>query len=104
MRVRLMAENMEALAGVTAESMADDAAANATKHGFERAAPGLVDTPYLALTADDGLASDTDTLTAAIRARGGTKVTAIHMATDHSWSDHRVALEAAIITWLQGLN
>jgi 5-enolpyruvylshikimate-3-phosphate synthase len=55
------------------------------------------------MTADDGLAKDTDTLAAAIRAAGGTKVTTVHAATDHTWDDHRIALEAAIITWLQEL-
>jgi hypothetical protein len=39
----------------------------------------------------------------AIEAKGGHKITAIHVATDHGWSDHRIALESAIITWLNGL-
>jgi hypothetical protein len=39
----------------------------------------------------------------AIAAAGGGKVTAIHAATDHSWSDHRVFLESTIINWLAGL-
>jgi hypothetical protein len=32
------------------------------------------------------------------------KVTAMHVDTDHSWSDHRIALESSVITWLAGLN
>jgi hypothetical protein len=51
----------------------------------------------------DGLASGTDALVKAITAKGGTKVTAIHVATDHGWSDHRIYLESTIITWLAGL-
>jgi len=39
----------------------------------------------------------------AIADAGGRKVTAIHAATDHSWSDHRIFLEATIINWLNGL-
>jgi len=50
------------------------------------------------------LASQTDALVAAIKAKGGTKITAIHMDTDHGWADHRIALESAVITWLAGLN
>jgi pimeloyl-ACP methyl ester carboxylesterase len=98
-----MADNMESLAGVTAESMADEARANAKAFRMENAAAGLAQVPLLALTADDGLAPDTDVLVRAIQAKGGHKVTALHFATDHSWSDHRIALESEIIKWLNGL-
>jgi pimeloyl-ACP methyl ester carboxylesterase len=102
--VALMADNMEALAGVTAESMADEVLAFGKNSRFEDEAPGLIQTPLLALTADDGLASQTDALVHAIQAQGGHKVTAMHVATDHVWSDHRIALESTIITWLGGLH
>jgi len=55
------------------------------------------------LTADDGLAQNSDELVKAIGASGGNKVTTIHVDTDHSWSDHRIFLEATILTWLAGL-
>jgi pimeloyl-ACP methyl ester carboxylesterase len=102
-RVRNMAENMEALAGVTAESMAAEAAQSTTAHSFGKAAEGLANTPYLALTSNDGLAPDTDALVAAIRAKGGGKVDTAHVATDHGWSDHRIELEGIIINWLNSL-
>lgn len=102
-RVREMADNMEALAGVTAESMAAEVTTGAGPQPFATAAEDLVATPYLALTSNDGLAGDTDALTAAIRARGGAKVTTAHADTDHGWSDHRIALQALIITWLTAL-
>lgn len=54
------------------------------------------------LTADDGLAPIDDALADAVKKAGG-KVTALHAATDHKWSDHRIALEAAIIDWLATL-
>jgi pimeloyl-ACP methyl ester carboxylesterase len=98
-----MADDMESLAGVTAESMADEARANAKAFRMENAAVGLVQIPLLALTADDGLAPGTDALVRAIQAKGGHKVTALHVATDHSWSNHRIALESEIIKWLNGL-
>jgi pimeloyl-ACP methyl ester carboxylesterase len=98
-----MADDMESLAGVTAESMADEARANAKAFRIENAAAGLAQVPLLALTSDDGLAPGTDVLVRAIQANGGHKVTALHVATDHSWSDHRIALESEIIKWLNGL-
>jgi hypothetical protein len=59
--------------------------------------------PLLVLSADDGLAPQTDALVAAIRAAGGHSVEAVHQATDHSWSDHRIYLEGAVIKWLAKL-
>jgi acetyl esterase/lipase len=98
-----MADDMESLAGVTAESMADDAMANAKVFRLENTAAGLTQVPLLALTSDDRLAPDTDSLIQAIQAKGGHKITALHFATDHSWSDRRITLESEIIKWLQGL-
>lgn len=102
--VAVMADNMETLAGVTAESMADEVKAHAKEFLVANTAAGLAQIPLLALTADDNLAGHTDSLVAAIKAKGGTRVTSMHVATDHVWSDHRIALEAIVITWLAGLN
>jgi len=101
--VQLMADDMETLTGVTAESMADDAHGLGAAFRFDSAAAGLAQTPLLVLTSDDGLAPAADALVRAIQAQGGKKVTATHVATDHSWSDHRIALESTIINWLGGL-
>lgn len=46
-----MADNMESLAGVTAESMADEWLANVKALRIENAAAGLIQVPLLALTA-----------------------------------------------------
>ena len=96
----LMTESTGPLAGVTPQSMVDEVRSLGKELRFERAAAALVHVPLLALTADDGLASDTDALVGAIRQRGGGNVTAIHVATDHNWSDHRIALQATILHWL----
>ena len=98
-----MADNMEGLAGVTAESMANEDAKNARTFAFANAAPGLKNVPLLILSADDGLAPQTDALIAAIQTEGGHNIKAIHVATDHGWSDHRIFLEIAIIEWLARL-
>jgi hypothetical protein len=84
--------------------MADELRAHGKEFGFANDVDGLSQIPLLVLSADDGLAPDTDALVHAIEAKGGHNVTAIHVATDHSWSDHRIALESTIITWLAGLH
>jgi pimeloyl-ACP methyl ester carboxylesterase len=98
-----MADNMESLAGVSAESMADEAMAHSKEFRTENFAEALVRLPLLVLTADDGLAQESDDLVQAIKAKGGTRVTTLHVATDHGWSDHRIALESEILRWLEGL-
>jgi len=98
-----MADDMESLAGVTPESMVDEIHVHAHDFALKNAVHGLIPTPLLVLTSDDGLAEHSDALVAAIKAAGGTKVTTYHVATDHSWSDHRIALESTVITWLSGL-
>ena len=98
--VPFMADNMESLAGVTAESMADEILANGAKWRFMGAVPGLAHVPLLVMSSDDGLARGTDSLVMAVRAVGNRRVTTVHKATDHSWSDKRIALESAVVLWL----
>ena len=60
--------------------------------------------PHVAeFTAFDVAASLTNALVTAIHARGGDKVATAHVATDHSWSDHRIELEGVVINWLSTL-
>jgi uncharacterized protein len=89
------------LAGVTAEGLADQMHALGSEFRFENMAAGLLATPLLAVTADDGFAADTYTLVNAIQAEGGHQIMAIHLATDHNYSDHRIALETTILNWLR---
>jgi len=98
-----MADNMETLAGTTPDAMADEILANAKSNSMVGAARSLTTTPLLVLTADDGGASESDALVTAIRAAGGTQVTVVHVATDHSWSDARLRLAHEVTSWLARL-
>jgi acetyl esterase/lipase len=102
--VSLMAENMESLAGVTAETMSAERESHLREMALLDTADGLKGRPLLVLSADDGLAPQTDALVAAIRAKGGHDVSAEHAATDHGWSDRRIELESDVIRWLQALH
>jgi pimeloyl-ACP methyl ester carboxylesterase len=101
--VAAMADDMETLADVTAESMADEVAAHAKEFVVAGTAAGLAKIPVLAITSNDGLGSQTDALVTAIKLKGG-KVATVHLDTDHGYSDHRIALENAVIAWLSGLH
>ena len=98
--VRYMADNMESLAGMTAEGMADELLRAPPGWRFESAAAGLAHLPLLVLTSDDGFAPAADSLVMRAKALGNTRITTLHQPTDHGWSDKRIALESAVITWL----
>jgi uncharacterized protein len=102
--VKGMEGDMESLAGGTAETFADDMIAGAPRWRFSTAAPGLARTPMLVLTSDDGLAPMSDSLVADLRRRGNDRIATLHRATDHSWSDARIALESAVIRWIDRLS
>lgn len=100
-RVALAKDNMEALAGVTAETMADQMA-TLGPHSFTAAASGLAKAPLLVLTSDDGLAPPAEKLVMDLKQRGG-RVAIVHVDTDHSWNTARIRLETEILNWLGGL-
>ena len=103
MIAKTMATDMESLAGTSPDKMADEIIAFSPRLAFNaQVAKGLADKPVLVLTSDDGLAPSDEKLAKAIQADGGA-VTVRHEATDHSWSGKRIALEALVIDWLQGL-
>jgi pimeloyl-ACP methyl ester carboxylesterase len=95
-----MADDMESLAGVTAESMADEILANASRWRVADRVDQLSRVPLLVITSNDGLAPQSEALVKAVRAKGNTRVTAVHYPTDHSYSDRRIALEGVIVGWL----
>ena len=101
--VQTMRENMESLAGVTAESMADELIAGAPKWHVADVIPGLARLPLLVITSNDGLAPQGDALVKAVRAKGDASVTTVHYPTDHSYSDKRIAVEGSIVEWLDRL-
>jgi pimeloyl-ACP methyl ester carboxylesterase len=101
--VQQAAGNSESLAGTSPELQADELAANAAANDFVARAPALAKLPLLVLTSDDGLAGQSAALVTAIKAAGGSQVSTVHAATDHSWSDARLRLETEIYNWLQAL-
>jgi uncharacterized protein len=97
------AEGMAPLAGCTPESLAKEVVANAAVWNVVALAPKLANRPMLVITSDDGLAPSNDAFVDALHNAGNDEVTAIHMATDHSYSDERIALEKAVLDGLDYL-
>lgn len=91
------------LAGTTPEGLLAEARQNAASWNYLDYVPGLKDRPLLLLEADDGNAADNQALAAALRKAGNSRVTETHIAADHTFSDHRIALQTAVVEWLLGL-
>jgi hypothetical protein len=101
--VAAMNDNRETLAGVTGDSMTDELIAHGTEWSLSVLAPKLMHRRLLVLYSQDFAKGDSIALLAAIKADGGTTVTETYVATDHQWSDHRIALESLVINWLHSL-
>jgi len=99
----MKANGQEALAGTSPDIMADELIAKGDAFDWFKAAPALTATNLFILSSDDGLAPGTDALAKAIQDGGGTKVKTLHVATDHSWSDARIRLQAEVLRWLETL-
>ena len=92
------------LAGCSAESLARELIAHAVAWNLTAQATGLATHPLLAISSDDGLAPATDELVMKIHSlHTAAQVTVVHIPTDHSYSDHRIALEADFLNWLETL-
>jgi pimeloyl-ACP methyl ester carboxylesterase len=84
------------------EALADEVVRNAKDWNFTDWAEALAKHPLLIITSDDGLAASNEALRDKTKAVGGDP-TYVHIATDHSYDDQRITLEAAVIRWLENL-
>jgi pimeloyl-ACP methyl ester carboxylesterase len=98
-----MNDNRESLAGVTGETMAEELAGHGKDWSFSTLAPALVHRNLLVLYSSDFVKADSLELIKDVKAAGGTMISEKYVATDHSWSDHRIALESLVINWLEAL-
>jgi acetyl esterase/lipase len=95
-----MNDNRETLAGVTGESMADELKDHGKDWAFKTLAPELIHRNLLVLYSNDFVKADSLELINDVKAAGGKTIAATYVVTDHSWSDHRIALESLVVNWL----
>lgn len=100
----LASEGMSPLAGTSPEALARETVDHAEAWKFAADAPALKTRPVLIVTSDDGLAPANDAFAQTLRAGGNDRVTTHHLATDHSFSDRRIALTVTVLDWLTTLN
>lgn len=100
--VDFMAGNMESL-DTSPAKLADEAEHDAGSWNIADDAEGLSRQKLLVVTADDGLANVGSRLAQAVNARASGDATIVHIRTDHSYSDHRIALQGTVLRWLENL-
>jgi uncharacterized protein len=98
-----MNDNRESLAEVSGDSMADELIAHGREWSFSTLGPKLIHRRLLVLYSNDFVKADSLELIKDVKAAGGTTLAEEYVVTDHSWSDHRIALESSVIDWLQSL-
>ena len=91
------------LHGATASGIADEMVAHRSEWNFMGWASDLTRRPLLVIGAEQSEGPENSALAEAVRRAGG-HVTAITLPSDHSFQDHRIALAAQVITWLQALS
>jgi pimeloyl-ACP methyl ester carboxylesterase len=90
------------LHGASPESVADETVSRGSQWDLVKAGGRMHGLRVLTVNARYGIGERTRPVTAAMRSSGA-DVTAIEMDTDHSFSDHRIALSTAIVNWLSRL-
>lgn len=91
------------LAGTSAEALVDEARKNAAAWDLVAHANLWKSRPVLVVESDDSLHADDVSIAASVRKSPGGQVTEVPMQTDHAYSDHRIALAAAVLGWLKQL-
>jgi len=89
------------LAGCTAESLGHEVFRSRATLNFPKLAGAMATRPVTIITSNDGLAPDNDKLFATLQAAGDKQAKTMHMETDHSYSDKRIALEQAVLDALE---
>jgi uncharacterized protein len=90
------------LHGATATSTAEEILAHRTDWNFMSWANDLTRRPLLVIGASKAGGEENRQLAEAVTRAGG-KVTAVTLTSDHSFQDHRIALAAEVVNWLQKL-
>ncbi|HEX3367678.1 alpha/beta hydrolase [Phenylobacterium sp.] len=93
-------DGLETLVGCTPSGLANQLLPHGKDWTFAAAAPRLRGVPLLVITSDDGFAPEGAALAAALGRLDGPKPQIVHFATDHPYSDRRIALQQTVSDWL----
>jgi pimeloyl-ACP methyl ester carboxylesterase len=89
--------------GATAAELFAEAERHADDWDYVRWADSLRKRQVLLVEADDQNHGDMEALASALRQKGASALEHTAVATDHSFSDHRIELQAIVVRWLEKL-
>ena len=89
------------LAGTGTDALADEILAAGERFDLKRDAARLADRPFFAIGAARANGREMGAIAGAVRAAGGKQVTSLILPSDHGFNDHRIALIAASLDWLE---
>jgi len=90
------------LAGTTPAGLQQEAEENAARWNYVDYADAIRNRPVLILESDDRNRSHNHAMAEALAKAGNTHVAESYIETDHTYSDHRIALQVALLNWLMG--
>ena len=102
-RLKRWETQLHPVRGATASELFAEAESHAKEWDYVQWAEALRSRQVLLLEADDQNRPDMEALAAALRKKGAAKLQQIAIPSDHSFSDHRIALQSAVVEWLQNL-
>jgi pimeloyl-ACP methyl ester carboxylesterase len=96
-------DDRESIAETDNDALADEMMAHADDWKMAALAPQLTDRRLLVLYSHDAYQAHALSLIESLKAAKSKSFTAAYTATDHAWSDHRIALQAQVLNWLANL-
>jgi uncharacterized protein len=103
-RIKRWESQFHPVRGATPAELFDEAARHSKDWDYVQWADALCCTrPVLLVEADDQNHADMEALAAALRQKKAAALEQKALPTDHSFSDHRIALQTIVIDWLQKL-
>ena len=102
-RLKRWAAQLHPVQGTSAAELFAEAERHARDWDYVTWADALKGHPVLLVEADDQNHADMEALAVALRQKNAVALKQVAVKTDHSFSDHRITLQAIVIEWLQEL-
>jgi hypothetical protein len=102
-RLKRWETQLHPVRGATASELFAEAERHAKDWDYVQWADALRQRPVLLVAADDQNHADMEALAAAIQQKGSVALEHTAVETDHSFSDHRIALQTIVLEWLEKL-
>jgi uncharacterized protein len=102
-RMKRWATQLHPVHGATAPGLFAEAERHAKDWDYVQWANSMRMRPVLLVEANDQTHTDMEMLAAALREKGAPALEQATVATDHSFSDHRIALQSIVLRWLEKL-